>query len=419
MLRQVIVGNSAAALSALKAIREIDRHCDIALVSAEDCNAYSPVAITHYLAGEITREQMFIVDSRFYEENGVATILGDRAIGLEPSKQLVHLESGRQVAYDNLLIATGASPRRLPGQPVGDSNILSVWTLRDAEKVSELAKSARDIVVIGAGFIGLQVADALCRDGGRLTVLESLEHILPRNVDAFCAEVIEREMQSRGVSTLCGVNVTGIETRGGKSVVILDTGQELEADLVIVNIGLDANISWLQGSDIGVHRGVLVDEYMRATLGNIFAAGDVTEGKNIITEQLEVLPGWSLASTQGRVAGLNMVGQMATYPGGLVENITTLFGLPLATIGLVSTSDSNAEEIQFYEPQQRIYRKIILSENRVIGAVLLGMVEDAGVIRNLIVNKVDFSANRTEIAQNILDLRKLFVRKLPNSWNMS
>lgn len=420
-IRQVIVGNSAAGINAIRAIKESNHpcDCDIVVVSAENCNAYSPVLITHYLSGEIAREQMFIVDSHFYEANDVETIFGDKAVGLEPSKQIVHLESGRQVAYDNLLIATGAAPRSLPGEPIEASNVLSVWTLRDAAKISELAKTAREIIVIGGGLIGLQVADALYKDGVQLTILESLGQILSRNVDADCAKIIQDEMESRGVSTLCSVNVTGIENRGEKAVVILDSGQELAADMVIVNIGVDANIGWLQGSGIRVNRGVLVDEFMRATFGNIFAAGDVTEARNVITGQADVLPGWGAACIQGRVAGANMAGRTETYPGGLMENITTLFGLPLAAVGLVRATDGySTEEIQLSNHQRRIYRKILLSGNRIIGATLLGMAEDAGVIRNLIVNKVDVSTWKDEITTAPMELRNLFLSQLTKPWSL-
>lgn len=418
-IRQVIVGNSAAGINAIRAIRESNHPCDIVLVSAENCNAYSPVLITHYVAGEIPREQMFIVDSHFYEENEVETIFGDKAVGLEPSKQIVHLESGRKVTYDNLLIATGASPRSLPGEAIEAGNVVSVWTLRDAEKLSELAKRGREVIVIGGGLIGLQVADALCKDGVQLTILESLEQILSRNADADCAKIIQYEMESRGVSTLCSVNVTRIENRGEKAIVILDSDQELAADIVIINIGVEANIGWLEGSGIRLNRGVLVDEFMRATFGNIFAAGDVTEVRNVITGQADVLPGWGAACIQGRVAGANMVGQSETYPGGLMENITTLFGLPLAAVGSVTTTDGfSTEEIKLSDYQRRIYRKILLSGNRIIGAILLGMAEDAGVLRNLILNRVDVSAWKDEIGKTPMELRNLFVSQLTKSWSL-
>jgi len=418
-IRQVIVGNSAAGINAIRAIRESNHPCDIVLVSAENCNAYAPVLITHYLAGEIPREQMFIVDSHFYKENEVETIFGDKAVGLEPSKQIVHLESGRKVTYDNLLIATGVSPKSLPGEAIKAGNVVSVWTLQDAEKLSELAKRGREVIVIGGGLIGLQVADALCKDGVQLTILESLEQILSRNADADCAKIIQYEMESRGVSTLCSVNVTEIENTGEKAVVILDSDQALAADIVIINIGVEANIGWSQGSGIRINRGVLVDEFMRATFGNIFAAGDVTEVRNVITGQADVLPGWGAACIQGRVAGANMVGQSETYPGGLMENIATLFGLPLATVGSVTPTDGYCtEEIQLSDHQRRIYRKILLSGNRIIGAILLGMAEDAGVLRNLILNRVDVSMWKDELIATPMELTNLFVSQFTKSWSL-
>lgn len=218
-LRQVIVGNGAAGLSAIKTIREARRPCNIILVSSENCDAYSPVMMTHCLSGEISKDQMFIADSHFYEENDVERLFGDKAIGLDPSKQMVYLESGRQVAYDNLLIATGASPKSLEVESIEANNILSLRTMWDMERISELTKIAKESIVIGGGLVSLQVADALYKRGFKLTLLVSSGQILSRNLNADSAGIIQQEMESRGVSIFCGINVRGVK-RGGEKVII-------------------------------------------------------------------------------------------------------------------------------------------------------------------------------------------------------
>jgi len=418
-LRQVIVGNGGAALSAIKAIRKEGQSCDILLISAENCNAYSPVMITYYLSRRISKGQLFIADSNFYKQNDVVTIFGDKAVGLEPSKQTLHLESGRQVAYDNLLIATGASPKSLEGEHLEATNIISLRTMLDVEKISELTETAREVIIIGGGLVGLQIADALYKEGIKLTIIEGFERILFRNFDGACAETIQRKMESRGVSILCGTGVRRAKKEGEKVVVISDSGQEFKGDMVIVCMGVDPNIGWLRNSSVRVNRGILVDEFMRTSFENIFAAGDVTEGNEVVTGQTEVLPGWGMACIQGRIAGLNMAGCQVRYAGRLIENTATLFGLTAASIGLISaTAGKGLEELQFSDSQRGIYRKILLAENRIMGTILLGMTEDAGVFKNLIMNKVDVSPWKEQIARAPLNLRSLVINQWPKFWSL-
>ena len=406
--RQVIVGNSAAGLSAIKGIREVDHSCPITLISVEECNAYSPVALTHYLKGEISKRDLFIVGKDFYRKNAVQTLFGNRAIEVDPFRQVVRLEQGKKVKYDNLLIATGALAIRLNHSGHTPPRVFSLRTLSDADKIGACARTAKDVIVIGAGLIGLQVADAIFKKGIKLTVLEWSAQVLPEIVDADCATLIQKEIEGRGISVLLGKKVKEIRKRGRKVVVMTDSGGEEIADMVVVGIGVRPNTDLVNGSGIKVNRGILVDGMMQTNFDNIFAAGDVAEGENIVTGKMEVLPNWSNACKQGRIAGLNMAGCRQKYEGGLKETITTIFGLTVAGIGVSKASEGGGlTESRFSDPERKLYRKILLSDNRVAGAVLLGRVMDAGILKNLIRNKKDISFWRNAMARTPLDMRKL------------
>lgn len=187
-----------------------------------------------------------------------------------------------------------------------------------------------------------------------------------------------------------------------------DSGGEQIGDMVVVGIGVRPNIELVNQSGIKVNRGILVDGMMRTNFANIFAAGDVAEGENIVTGKMEVLPNWSNACKQGRIAGLNMVGSRQRYEGGLKETITTIFGLTVAGIGVSKASeDEGLTELRFSDPERKLYRKILLSDNRVVGAVLLGRTMDAGILKNLIRNKKDISFWRDAMVRTPLDMRKL------------
>jgi nitrite reductase (NADH) large subunit len=158
-----------------------------------------------------------------------------------------------------------------------------------------------------------------------------------------------------------------------------------------------------------VNRGILVDEFMRTNISNIFAAGDVSEGKNLITGKTELLPNWPNACSQGRIAGLNMAGCEQKHEG-ISEAITEIFGLITVSIGLHKTVEGGGlEELCFCDLKRKRYRKLWFAKNRVVGAVLLGAVQDAGMLKNLIVNKRDISAWGREIFKTPLELRKLLL----------
>ena len=229
--RQVIIGNSAAALSAVRAIREMDEECIITLISAENCNAYSPVLTTYYLSGRIPREGLFIVAGDFYESKNVTTIFGSRATGLDPQKQVVFLEDGGEIEYDNLLIATGASAVTL-GE--GLSNVLSLRTVEDTDRIREQARVAREVIVIGGGLVSLQILNALVREGSRFTLLVSSKHLLSQSIDAHCAAIVQKGIESLGVDIRFGTNVSEVRGVGKKAAVVTSSGEELTADLVLV-----------------------------------------------------------------------------------------------------------------------------------------------------------------------------------------
>ncbi|MFC2042233.1 NAD(P)/FAD-dependent oxidoreductase [Chloroflexota bacterium] len=408
MTRQVIIGNSAAGLSAITAIREIDDSSQIILISAEDCNAYSPVALTYYLKGSIPREGLSIVDSSFYKVNEVKTLFGSKAISVNDLRQTVNLENGREVKYDNLLIATGAFPISLTSSDNGLKNVFVLRAIADAEKILKCTQNAKEVIVIGAGLIGLQTADALFRKGMKLAIIEWSSQVLPESIDIGCAEIVQKEIERRGISVLLNEKVNEIRKKGKKAVIILDSGKKIAADMVVVGVGLKPNMQLVEHSGINVDRGILVDSTMRTNISNIFAAGDVSQGENLVNGKKEVLPNWCNACRQGRIAGLNMAGKKQIYEGGLRETIATIFGLTIAVTGMSkSVGCKGAEELCFADPDRQYYRKLVFIGDRIVGMVLLNRVADAGLLGSFIRNRKEIASGKDEITRTSWDIRKL------------
>lgn len=407
--RQVIIGNSAAGISAIKAIREKDRSCPIILISTERCNAYSPVLTPYYISRKIPKKGLFFVNHKFYQDLRVKKILGNKAVAIDPSRQVIYLEDNARVEYDHLLIATGASPI-IPGPIRTDIHqyVAGLRTIQDAEKIITNGKKAKEILIVGAGLLGLQVANALFRPGVKLTIGEYANHILPERIDADCSSLLQRRLEIQGISLLFGKAIKGFRKRGKRISALTQEGEELKADLIVVGMGVKPNIELaLNGSGIEVKEGILVNDFMKTNMENIFAAGDVTEGKNLISGRSQVMATWPSACAQGRIAGLNMAGYPVRHGGEFGENIIDIFGMTVALVGLTKHKNENIEELTYCDPSREIYRKFLLVENRIIGAVLLGKWEDSGVISNAIRNRIDISKWKERIARAPLDSGKM------------
>jgi nitrite reductase (NADH) large subunit len=386
--RQLIIGNSAAALNAVKAIRENNSTDPITLVSAEKHYAYSPVLLPYYVSKKIKRSALFLADQKFYQQNGVELILGNPATKVDPQNRQVQLASNDILEYDNLLIATGSSPKALgiPGE--GLAGVFTLKTVDDADKLVKAAAGMKDIVIIGGGLIGLQAANALYAAGRNIRIVIGSRQPLSRNVDPSCAENICQGIRECGMTILFETHAESIEKAKNKLSVTLSSGQNLEADAVIIGKGVSANMQIVAESEIAVNYGIIVDETMRTNVPNVFAAGDVAEGLNLITGQRQVIATWPNACSQGRTAGINMTGGTDKNEG-LSSNICGFLGSAVASVGITNPENDDFEEVVADEPAKGRYRKLVWNKkDELVGAVLMGTVADIGVISNLIRKRV-------------------------------
>jgi nitrite reductase (NADH) large subunit len=394
--RQLIIGNSAAALNAVKAIRENNSTDPITLVSAERHYAYSPVLLPYYVSKKIKRPALFLADERFYQQNGVELILGNPATRVDPQDRQVTLANDDILEYDNLLIATGSSPKELgiPGEEL--AGVFTLKTVDDADKLVKAGAAMKDVVILGGGLIGLQAANALYREGRNIKIIIGSKQPLSRNVDPSCAENVCQGIRECGMTILFETYAESIEKAKSKLRVTLSSGRNLQADAVVIGKGVRANMQLVAESEIEVNYGVLVDETMRTNVPNVFAAGDVAEGLNLITGQRQVIATWPNACSQGRTAGINMAGGMDKNEG-LSSNICGFLGSAIASVGITNPENGDFEEVVADEPAKGRYRKLVWNKNNeLVGAVLMGTVADIGVITTLIRNRVRISREKRD-----------------------
>jgi len=384
----LIIGNSAGGIGAAEAIREVDRTNPIIIVSDEPYQAYSRPLISKYLAGERSADEMLFRPADFYSRNNIELVLGIKVQHLKLNKQITQLGTGEQIAWEKLLLATGGIPI-VPKMKGGNKDgVFTFLTIKDAIAIDEFIKDGFQAVVIGGGLIGISATEALVKRGIRVTIVEMKERILNTILDETASSIAEETLRQAGVRVV--TNQTVAEVIGEKQTeeVVLDSGEKIPCNLVVVAIGVLPRAELAIGTDIKVNRGVVVDRFMSTSHPNVYACGDVAESYDFVYGTNRVTPIWPNAYIGGRVAGYNMAGVRTEYSGGTAMNSLNYFGLDITTAGVLTPpSDGNWEVVN--QRNDGVYKKIILSGNLVMGMVFVGDIEKSGIVFSLMKDKVN------------------------------
>jgi NAD(P)H-nitrite reductase large subunit len=390
--KYLIIGNSVAAVAAVEAIRSKDSTGRITIISDEPYSVYSRPLITYFLSGKVDEKRMFYRDGDFCQRNKVVTILGERVMTLYPQEKKVVLENGRGLHFDRLLLSTGGTPiiPQIEGKKLRGVFTFTRWN--DARQVRDFIESqkVRRALVVGGGLIGLKVTEALVELGVEVTVVELADRLLGATFDRKASELVKNYIKEFAISVLVNNTITGI--KGENSTVsgaTLRDGTVIDAQLIVFAIGVRPNTSLAEEAGIEVNRGVVVNEQMETSVPDIYAAGDVAEGWDALMHARRPLPIWPVAHRQGSIAGYNMAGLPKKYPGGFPMNSVELCGLPTISAGLTDPHQEGYEILQDYRPGERRYRKIVLLDNRIVGAIFVGDIDRAGIIIGLIKAGID------------------------------
>ena len=410
MSHHVILGGGPAGINAIETIRRFDSSGAITLISDE--RAYARMALPYFLANDIPAAQLDTGNDAYFERLQVTRKIGARATRLDGNARSVQLDTGETIGFDTLLIATGSSPVRPPIPGADGKHVHTLWTLADAVAVMESGKGKRpSAVLVGAGFIGLIILNALHKRGWKLAVVELEPQILPRMLDRRGAEAAEAWLRARDIDVYTGCNVTGIDGTRKKAVTLSD-GRVLSVNLVILSTGIVPNAGFLDGSGVRVDRGVVVDARMETTLPGIYAGGDVAQGPTLLGGPPAIHAIQPTAVDHGRVAGANMAGRECVYPGSLVMNILDVAGLHCTSFGRwQETGDTTV----VWNAARPVYRKLVWDGTRLVGGIILGPVEettmltDVGMLKGLIQSQVDLAAWKGYVNERPWDLRRAYV----------
>jgi len=390
-IKYLIIGNSAGGIGAAEAIRGVDRVGTMAIVSDEPYPAYSRPLISEHLAEGRSLERMLYRPADFYEKNKIKTMFGDKVARISFSGHSLELESGRTIAWQKLLLATGGVPI-VPGMEGKDlKGVFTFTTLDDAKAIDKFLKQRQGkirAVVIGGGLVGVSATEALLKRGVEVSIVEMKDWVLNTILDEEAAALEAEALTKTGVDIITGHTVARINSSllGEVNGVSLDDGRSMSCDMVVVAIGVTPRLDLVADNGVKTNRGIIVDRCMATSVPGVYACGDVAEAYDFVYGENRVTPVWPNAYTGGRVAGLNMAGRKAEYGGGTAMNALKYFGVNIVSAGMVTAPDDSYEVIS--RRGDGIYKKVIIKDGRILGMVFAGDIEKAGIIYNLMKDKV-------------------------------
>lgn len=389
--RLLFIGNGGATVNAIQAARAAGFTGDIDLVSDSPGQAFNPMLSPYYLSGQIPFEDCFPFGQGFYKTHRVTCHFGAPAEALDPLGKELCIRDGERLIYDRCLIATGASPLLPPVPGLQESR--HVYTLRTAEEticLKQAMSKAKRALVLGASLVGVKVADILVQKGLEVTLVDIADQVLPHAANPECASLIGERIQTHGVNLRLGRYLTAVEDGQREARFHFQGDETLTADLCLVSTGVRANLDLLRNSGVEIDKGILVDDRMRTSAKALYAAGDVSQGTNLISEKKEIIGLWGNARYQGRTAGFNMAGVKASHAGGMPDHVNSFFGLTFVHLGDVNRQGDDVAILSTHDLSEGWYRLMVFDKHVLVGANLINGFQNAGKLRTAILRKLDW-----------------------------
>jgi NADPH-dependent 2,4-dienoyl-CoA reductase/sulfur reductase-like enzyme len=377
----VIVGNGCAGAECIKALRESGHKEEIHLLTDSRWPVANPMLTTYYVAGKIGFEGLFPygASQEFYVKYGVDVYPESPVVALDAEQKVVHAKSGLEIKYDKCLIATGATPVLPPIEGIGSDRIYAMRTVEDAIRLKEaMVKMPKKALVVGASMVGIKVMELFYKAGVEVCLADMAEHIFPLSAHPECARIVEERLEQKGIKLRFGAGIEKVEeTSGGVKAYFKGGMESEEADLLVMCIGVKANTGFVDRKQVAVDRGILVDGYMRTSMPGLYGAGDVAQGKNLLSGESEMIGLWNNARYQGRTAGRNMAGENEFFRGNIPHNITHFMGMDFIGIGKVNDHDRMEKKYD-----GRTYIQLFWKDGLLVGANFLDSYTESGVIKH-------------------------------------
>ncbi|MBI5360589.1 MAG: NAD(P)/FAD-dependent oxidoreductase [Planctomycetes bacterium] len=411
-MNYVIIGNGTAAIAAIESIRKTDKQNPITLISRENAHCYSKPMIAHLTADEIESDAIYYRDKDFYKTNNVKTLLNTSVASIDTNKNLVKLENNSTVSYGKLLIATGGKQVVPPIEGLDTNGVFMFQTLADACAINEFKSKVKHAVVIGAGLIGIRALHALEKNNIKVTIVEMLPQILPAFLDKTAAGILETLIRKNGHVIHANTKVLKINSKNGAiESVTLSNGSTVPCEMAVLATGVVPNIDIVKNTKVKSNKGIVVNKHMLTNVPDVFAAGDAAETTDASRNIAAINANMPNAYKQGAVAGQNMAGTIVEYDGSMSMNSVEFYGVPCITIGEINPREKD-EVFILQSELSGFYKKLVVRDNIVKGAILLGNLRFAGTINKL----VQSHANVAEFKNEILTEGKKWFDFIKNNW---
>ena len=400
-MKVAIVGLGLAGTMTAKALHGGDSGVEIEIFGGEPYFYYPRPNLIGYLAGRLPYDRLFAFPPEWYERQAIGVRLSTVVRRVLAEEKKIETAEGIFFSYDILCLADGASAFIPSLAGAGLEGVFTLRSLDDARALDARVRSHPRVVVVGGGLLGLEIGRALGERGADVTIVEIFPHLLPRQLDAAGAAVLQRRIEAAGLRVRTGVLVREILGRGAAAGLRLESGETIPAETVILAAGAAPNTSLARSAGLAVEKGVVVDDHMETSRPGIFAAGDGTQHRGRV---YGIIPA---AVEQARIAAAAILGDRSPYPGTTPSNTLKVVGIALTSAGAIQAETRGQEELRREVPEAGIYKKLVLDEGRLIGAVWLGDRKGADAVVRAVAERRDVSAIKHDLLGDDFDFGRL------------
>lgn len=398
-MKYIIIGNSAAGLSASKEIRRNDKTGSITIISKENFPAYGRPMISYYLKNKITIDKLPIEKESFYKDNRIDIIV-DEVIKINPDKKTVALKSNSEMPYDKLIVATGSIPFIPPVNNLhAQSNVYTFLDIASAMALKEVVKTDTKVVILGGGLIALKAAEGLRGITSNISVIELADRILPTILDKNASDEVRTHIEKNNIKFYLKDTIANVIGDDKINKIVLSSGVELPCDILVMAVGVRPDTKLAVDAGIKVGRGIIIDKHMETNIPSIYAAGDVTEVLDVLDNKNKIIALWPNAVSGGKIAGANASGVETIFDGTFPFNAIDFFGLRMITGGIINADNTFETKVI---KDERGLSTFIIKDDKLFGYMLIGNVERAGLFTDIIRNGYKLSS-----FNNILTSRTL------------
>jgi nitrite reductase (NADH) large subunit len=386
----LVVGNGMASVRFAETLMQCaPGRYDLTIVGAELQVGYNRVLLSALLAQDVAQKDIVLRDHAWYEDRGIRLISGDAVSTLDASAKTACLQSGRHVAFDQCIFATGSHAIRLPINGMDKQGVLTFRDLADVAAMAEAAVAGRKIAVIGGGLLGIEAAYGLAKCGADVTLVHVMDRLMERQLDAAAADLVRKALIRRGVKVMLQKQTESVLGETAATGLAFVDGTSIEADMIVCAVGIRPNADLAKAAGLAVGRGILVDDTMAASLDGFHAIGECAEHQGIVYGLVE--PAYAQAEALAR----RMAGEQTLFQSMVLATNLKVSGLPVFSAGDFMGGDADGlQTVTLQDRKTRSYRKLVLRDTCLVGCVLVGETEDALWYLELIRSGADISSAR-------------------------